>query len=403
MERGIEPPQDSATVEDTHHVRTSTTEQEIDRSQVRATGGDTDPPDFTDGSMELTMEDMDVAEDLDSELQAFVRLSRLGLFEEASRWFDECLNFHEHKFPVLVERADMLLRAELYPEAIKLLTEWLATIEERPDSLVVPEGTSRADISQLLTSMRTLAEVQSGELTGYDALPRAKEHWEYLKASVDDKLSDAQVHLLEVYLDLVAHFAIFLPTEDTDMYTNPPWTPEGTPDWSGFHDWYASLRDQGYHWEAYSIQRILLPHVHSEDEMKIYMRQNQSQLSSLADSIGNGEFDESLVLTELMNCNIACEYFTSPYRAHPGRALLAEAYLKASRFLKATLSYNSTLDIIEDGLPLQQVEKLEEDVETAKTRESSLAATKINETALKVNELRLQPHPGGRTRIGLTQ
>ena len=137
--------------------------------------------------------------------------------------------------------------------------------------------------------------------------------------------------------------------------------------------------------------------------MKIYMRQNQSQLSSLADSIGNGEFDESLVLTELMNCNIACEYFTSPYRAHPGRALLAEAYLKASRFLKATLSYNSTLDIIEDGLPLQQVEKLEEDVETAKTRESSLAATKINETALKVNELRLQPHPGGRTRIGLTQ
>ena len=52
----------------------------------------------------------DIEEDVEAELEEFVRLSHTGQFEDAHKLFDECLSSQDDWYPIAAEYADCLLR-----------------------------------------------------------------------------------------------------------------------------------------------------------------------------------------------------------------------------------------------------------------------------------------------------
>ena len=52
----------------------------------------------------------DIEEDVEAELEEFVRLSHTGQFRDAHELFDECLSSHVDWYPVAAEYADCLFR-----------------------------------------------------------------------------------------------------------------------------------------------------------------------------------------------------------------------------------------------------------------------------------------------------
>ena len=52
----------------------------------------------------------EIEEDVEAELEDFVRLSHTGQFKDAHELFDECLSSHVDWYPVAAEYADCLLR-----------------------------------------------------------------------------------------------------------------------------------------------------------------------------------------------------------------------------------------------------------------------------------------------------
>ena len=59
--------------------------------------------------IELTLE-YKIEEDIEAELENFVRLNHTGQFEDAHELFDECLSSHDDWYPIAAEYADCLLR-----------------------------------------------------------------------------------------------------------------------------------------------------------------------------------------------------------------------------------------------------------------------------------------------------
>jgi hypothetical protein len=78
------------------------------------------------GEQEIRFQlDYEIAEDIPAEIEAFVRLSRLGLFTDAAELFDQTLRPYLNLFPVLAEYADFLLEREesqAWEECSELLT-----------------------------------------------------------------------------------------------------------------------------------------------------------------------------------------------------------------------------------------------------------------------------------------
>ncbi|KAI7977234.1 hypothetical protein EIK77_000061, partial [Talaromyces pinophilus] len=264
----------------------------------------------TEAPLELNLDDpivfdMEILEDIPAELQAFVRLSRLDLFQEASDWFEKCLSRHRHMFPVFTEYADMLLQQGSYSELVKVLDDMDIKY------LTALGSTDPADVSQLFRVMKTLAIVRwrgisEGELSD------AMRCWDYLKerytdkAGQDEEPNGVQIRIVEIYLSIVVAILESNLHEGMDKYTNPPWTSPKSPKWLGFCAWYTTLKQNGFHWEAQKIQSILLPIVGLEDAMKTFIRKDQ--FTAVADDIKAGRFDESLVLTELVISNNICNY-----------------------------------------------------------------------------------------------
>ncbi|PCG88157.1 Hypothetical protein PENO1_111810 [Penicillium occitanis (nom. inval.)] len=250
----------------------------------------------TEAPLELNLDDpivfdMEILEDIPAELQAFVRLSRLDLFQEASDWFEKCLSRHRHMFPVFTEYADMLLQQGSYSELVKVLDDMDIKY------LTALGSTDPADVSQLFRVMKTLAIVRwrgisEGELSD------AMRCWDYLKerytdkAGQDEEPNGVQIRIVEIYLSIVVAILESNLHEGMDKYTNPPWTSPKSPKWLGFCAWYTTLKQNGFHWEAQKIQSILLPIVGLEDAMKTFIRKDQ--FTAVADDIKAGRFDESL-------------------------------------------------------------------------------------------------------------
>lgn len=72
-----------------------------------ATGQSSQSKASEDVVLELEYE---MEEDLEAELEDFVRLSHSGQFKDAHELYDECLSAHDSWYPIAAEYADCLLR-----------------------------------------------------------------------------------------------------------------------------------------------------------------------------------------------------------------------------------------------------------------------------------------------------
>ena len=77
----------------------------------------------------------DIEEDVEAELEEFVRLSHTGQFSDAHELFDECLSSHIDWYPVAAEYADCLLREgsfrQLQPFCFKVASSFTDNSETR--------------------------------------------------------------------------------------------------------------------------------------------------------------------------------------------------------------------------------------------------------------------------------
>jgi hypothetical protein len=62
-------------------------------------------------------------DDVESNLEEFVRLARLGDPAEANDYFEEVLKKYKHIFPVFAERSEFLISTGAYEELRKLLPQ----------------------------------------------------------------------------------------------------------------------------------------------------------------------------------------------------------------------------------------------------------------------------------------
>jgi hypothetical protein len=84
----------------------------------------TDAPASVNDEGDVPILDMtlDIVEDIPAELEDFIFLSRLAIFEEAKGLFEQNLRPYISFFPVLAEYTDMLLEEGLYADLTQLLT-----------------------------------------------------------------------------------------------------------------------------------------------------------------------------------------------------------------------------------------------------------------------------------------
>ncbi|PLB53252.1 hypothetical protein P170DRAFT_324931, partial [Aspergillus steynii IBT 23096] len=93
--------------------------------------------------------ELELEEDLESEIQHFAKLSRTRNYAKAHEFFNHALRRHIGFFPVVVEYADMLREQGCY----RLLSEFL---EERIGAM---QDTLEEDEMQLLRLLKALADV----------------------------------------------------------------------------------------------------------------------------------------------------------------------------------------------------------------------------------------------------
>jgi hypothetical protein len=84
----------------------------------------TDAPASVNDEGDVPILDMtlDIVEDIPAELEDFIFLSRLAIFEEAKGLFEQNLRPYISFFPVLAEYTDMLLEEGLYADLTQILT-----------------------------------------------------------------------------------------------------------------------------------------------------------------------------------------------------------------------------------------------------------------------------------------
>jgi thioredoxin-like negative regulator of GroEL len=110
--------------------------------------------------------ELELEEDIEEEIHHFVKLSRLGEYAEAQRFFDQTLRKHDHLFPVVAEYADMLLEQGRWRHASEILEKYILSMGELLDG----------DEMQLLEIMKSLADIHSKGALG-SALAEAKTAW----------------------------------------------------------------------------------------------------------------------------------------------------------------------------------------------------------------------------------
>lgn len=101
--------------------------------------------------------EFDIIEDIPEELEDFIFLSRLGLYEEAQGLFEQNLERHLDFFPIVAEYSDMLLEKGSY----ELLSSFLTKL---PANTIFSE-----DQNQLLKLIKALSDAhieQKPKLSG---------------------------------------------------------------------------------------------------------------------------------------------------------------------------------------------------------------------------------------------
>jgi hypothetical protein len=130
----------------------------------------------------ITTFEVDVQEDIPAELEAFIRLNRLGRFGEAKAFFEDALRPYVNLFPVFVEYADLLLEQGDF----RGLSEFLDSI---PNELFSAEETELISLLKALSDIYLHGALQSG-------LDQARRAWSFLKSQQlgpDGLPSDVQV------------------------------------------------------------------------------------------------------------------------------------------------------------------------------------------------------------------
>jgi hypothetical protein len=116
---------------------------------------------------------MEVEEDVELEIETFVRFKRRGEYERAEEIFQQTLSAHLSLFPVIAEYADLLLVQEKY----RMLSEFLDIQIQYMEPVLEEEEV------ELLRIMRSLAHLYTeGSLRS--ALKQAKASWDYMYSRI---------------------------------------------------------------------------------------------------------------------------------------------------------------------------------------------------------------------------
>ena len=81
--------------------------------------------------------DYEIEEDVEGELEEFVRLSHTGQFKEAHELFDECLQRHIDWYPVAAEYADCLLREGQFEQLAAFSQKAAMTFQETSENALL--------------------------------------------------------------------------------------------------------------------------------------------------------------------------------------------------------------------------------------------------------------------------
>ncbi len=112
---------------------------------------------------------MEVEEDIEQEIESFVRFKRRGEYEQAEEVFQETLSKHLSLFPVIAEYADFLLVQEKY----RILSEFLDIQMQYMESVFKEEE------MELLLIVKSFVNIYTKGLLR-PALVQAKHTWGFL-------------------------------------------------------------------------------------------------------------------------------------------------------------------------------------------------------------------------------
>ena len=81
--------------------------------------------------------EFEIEEDVEAELQEFVRLSHIGQFADAHELFDDCLSGHVDWYPVTAEYADCLLRQGEFEKLAAFSTKALMSFPDPSENALL--------------------------------------------------------------------------------------------------------------------------------------------------------------------------------------------------------------------------------------------------------------------------
>jgi hypothetical protein len=211
-------------------------------------------------NLEFRLE-LGIEEDIEGELEHFVRLARLGLVEQARETFEHSLLHHLKLFPVLAEYSEFLLAEGRYEELIKVLP----TIDLRND---YSDGEWwLVELLHSLSGLHTARHVGDPSKAARDwyiqikcppeGLDDIQVQYSSTFLSSDAKLLLFQIQCLELYLTIVlaaCDGSFRIETEDCQ----PPNSYLDAPRWHGFSEWSLMLLKNGRQWEAQKVINLLL-------------------------------------------------------------------------------------------------------------------------------------------------
>ncbi|KAN0070758.1 hypothetical protein V8E54_010923, partial [Elaphomyces granulatus] len=185
-------------------------------------------------------------------LQRFIRLNRLGLFNEAYDYFEEYLSYTCRSWTVLVEVADCLLRDCLFRNReYEGLSVWLEDVKD--DWLKVPSSQER----QAFALYKGIADIHEEGLLE-DSLRQALEVWDSLSISYPDpdfKIDEMEMFLLVLILQIIVTVQL---QDSTLLSTMLPESLKDDKIWALFKGVFSYMLDAKQFWEAHRILQLLL-------------------------------------------------------------------------------------------------------------------------------------------------
>ncbi|KFZ01174.1 hypothetical protein V501_10170 [Pseudogymnoascus sp. VKM F-4519 (FW-2642)] len=204
--------------------------------------------------------------DLQDELHAFVRYSRLGLFNKAEELYSGISPGNETCFAIIAERADSLLAQGRYRDLSSFLDDKI----DHPEKYPFEKGQR-----SILLLLKGVADIHTnGKLR--KALEVALS-WRAAAISIKlHELSALETHGLRVYLHIIT-LAYVNSTFVRPQYTQPPWTASTESQktqnqlWSGFIDLCVYFCGNPVDfWDAQALFRLLLPVLAEEQVVSLF-------------------------------------------------------------------------------------------------------------------------------------